>query len=133
VRDLLLVIVVELGKLLLLTPLWASAVDTPRALPMMNGALSGLLRTITTAVVTLYPNGPVVICMRRFDTEEVLQLRRDMRERGLCINRERGNGWSLYYIPPRVKHLIARGNLDEIRAAWDDWQAENPVLYRDRC
>lgn len=71
--------------------------------------------------------------MRRFDTEEVLQLRRDMRERGLCINRERGESWALYYIPARAKHLIARGNLDEIKAAWEDWLAENPVLYHDRC
>lgn len=66
---------------------------------------------------------------RRREPTEVLALRREMREHGIVLRRERGEDyWRLYLAPARSWNLRADGTLAQVAAWYRDWRAAGSPL-----
>lgn len=65
------------------------------------------------------------LAQRRRESPEVLDLRREMRARGVVLRRERGDDqWRLYLAPVRAWNLRAEGTLAQVEAWYRDWRGQ---------
>lgn len=110
-----------------------SAGGAPPSLPTTNGPPCGLLQPVPKDVVRVSRARQMenfrmrLPTQRRRETSEVVELRREMRDRGLVLQRRRGlDDWRLCFAPARAGTMLAQGSMNEIVAAWSAWKAEHP-------